>query len=587
MMESALGSSTGETRAAASSASAASGSLLAAHPVAAYVRGVMEGTIPAGRLIRLSVERQARDLQEGPGRGLRFDRQAAEHVLTFFNFLKHSKGEWAGQAFVLEGWQQFILWALFGWKRADGLRRFRAGYIEIPRKNGKSTLVAGVGLYMLTADGEPGAEVYSAATKRDQAKLCWEEAARMAQQAPSLRRMIRHWRASDTLTVEETGSRFMPLGADRDSAEGLNVHCGLIDELHAHRTPGMVEVLETATGARRQPLIVEITTAGYDRTSICWEHHEYSRQVLEGTVVDDTWFSFIAAAEEGEDWTDPLVWARANPNLGVSVKRDDLERKAIKAQHIPIQQNAFKRMHLDMWTQQSDRWIEMPLWDANARPEAVGLEDLAGEICYGGLDLSSVQDISAWVLVFPVEESDEEVDILARFWCPGARLTDDGNRYAAQYQAWARAGWLTATPGDAIDYQAIKRQVLEDAQRFRLVDLNVDRLFQGYQLSMELADEGIRVFGMGQGFLSMAVPMREFERRMLDRALHHGNNPVLRFMADSVVVAQDAAGNLKPDKANSQARIDGVVALVMALDRAMRREQPKRSVYEDRGIESA
>ncbi|MFH0902312.1 MAG: terminase TerL endonuclease subunit [Pseudomonadota bacterium] len=559
---------------------------MAKHPVVSYMHGVLDGSIPAGRLIHLAVERHMRDLEEGPKRGLHFDRQAAEHVLQFFSFLKHSKGEWAGKPFVLEPWQQFILWVLFGWKRADGLRRFRTAYIEVPRKNGKTTLVAGIGLYLMSADGEPGAEVYSAATKRDQAKLSWGEAVRMTKASSALRRMIKHWKASDTLAIEETASKFQPLGADDDTLDGLNVHGALVDEVHAHKTRGVVEVLETATGARRQPLQVEITTAGTDQTSICFEHHEYSRQILEGTIEADTWFAFIACLDEGDRWDDPAVWAKANPNYGVSVKPDDLARKAEKAKKLPAALNAFLRLHLDVWTQQVDRWISLELWDENAG-EVDDKEGLVGRRCFGGLDLSSVSDLTAWVMVFPHEDDPDAVDVLCRFWCPEARLTDRENRYADQYQAWERQGYLTATPGNAVDYQFIKAQVLADAQQFKLVDLNVDRLFQGYQVSMELADEGLEVLGMGQGFLSMAAPMKEFERRLLAKKLCHGGNPVLRWMAGNVAVRQDPAANLKVDKATSQGKVDGIVALVMALDRAMRHQPKKKSVYEERGLETA
>jgi phage terminase large subunit-like protein len=543
---------------------------VAKHPVAAYIHGVLDGSIPAGKLIRQAVERHQRDLEEGSARGLRFDRDAAEHAIRFFSFLKHSKGEWAGQPFTLEPWQQFIVWVTFGWKRADGLRRFRTIYIEVPRKNGKTTLVAGIGLYLMIADGEPGAEVYSAATKRDQAKLSWDEAARMVKASPSFQRMVKHWRASDTLTIEATASKFQPLGADADTMDGLNIHGAIIDELHAHKSRAVVDVMQTATGARRQPMQIEITTAGSDRESVCYEHHQYSEQVVSGAVQDDTWFAFVATLDEGDDWSDPGVWAKANPNFGVSVKADDLARKVEMAKRMPAAQNGFLRLHLDVWTQQTTRWIGLDLWDENAG--TVDLESVKGRRCHGGLDLSSVSDLTAWVLVFPHDEDRESVDVLARFWCPEARLTATDNRYAAQYQAWARDGWLETTPGDAIDYQHVKAAVLADAERFELVDLNVDRLFQGYQLSAELADEGLTVFGMGQGFIGMAAPMKEFERRLLSKKLHHGGNPVMRWMANNVAVKTDPAGNLKPDKAESQGKIDGIVALVMALDRAMRAE---------------
>lgn len=552
------------------------------HPVSEYMHGVLDGSIPAGELIQLAVKRHQGDLETGKERGLHFDRQAAQHVIDFFGFLKHSKGEWAGEPFVLEPWQQFLIWVIFGWKRADGLRRFRTAYIEVPRKNGKSTLAAGIALYLLVADGESGAEIYSAATKRDQAKITWSEAVRMVQKSPALSRMVRHWRSSDNLSVEATASKFQPLGADADNMDGLNVHGVIIDELHAHKNRQVVEVLETATAARRQPLVFEITTAGSDQASICFEHHQYTQQVLETTVEDDTWFAFIACLDKDDDWTDPLTWAKANPNLGVSVKPDDLERKVRRAARLPAQQNALRRLHFDEWTQQVDRWLDLSLWDENAG--VVEEDDLRGRACYGGLDLSSVSDVTAWVMAFPWPDGSEELDILARFWVPEAKLHDDANQYADQYRGWADQGFLQTTPGDAVDYAFIKKTILEDAEKFQVENLNVDRLFQGYQLSQELVDEGLTVIGMGQGFLSMAVPMRELERRLLGKKLHHGGQPMLRWMAGNVAVRQDPAGNFKPDKASTQGKIDGIVALVMALDRVIRHGETGRSVYEDRGV---
>jgi len=548
------------------------------------MQGVLDGTIVAGMLIRKAMERHLRDLEEGASRGLRFDRAAAEHAVRFFGFLKHSKGEWAGQPFILEPWQQFIIWNLFGWLRADGFRRYRRAYIEVARKNGKSTIAAGIGLYLLVADGEPGAEVYSAACKRDQARLTHSEATRMVKSSPELSRMVKVFK--DNLHIEATASKYEPLGADANTMDGLNVHGAIVDEIHAHRNRAVLDVLETATGARRQPLILEITTAGSDQASICFEHHEYSRRILEGTIEDDTWFGYIASIDEGDEWTDPAVWGKANPNLGVSVKLDDLQAKCDRAQQMPAAQNAFRRLHLDQWTQQVDRWIALELWDANAGdigPKELE-EILAGRECYGGLDLSSVSDLTAWVMVFPKIEDADEVDVLCRFWCPEAKLVDPGNRYADQYRAWAQEGYLRVTSGDAVDYGFVKRCILEDAKRYALRNLNVDRLFQGYQLSQELLDEGLDVFGMGQGFYGYAAPMREFERRVLAKKVHHGGHPVLRWMADNVAVRTDPAGNVKPDKASSQGKVDGVCALVMALDRAMRREPVKASIYEERGL---
>jgi phage terminase large subunit-like protein len=331
-------------------------------PVTSYARAVTEGQILTNRLVRLACERHLDDLGSAGTRGLRFEPQAARHAIEFFAFLRHSKGEWAGKTFELAPWQTFMVGCLFGWKRSDGLRRFRTAYCAVPRKNGKSTLSAGIGLYLLVADGEQGAEIYSAATSRDQARIVFEEAKRMVGSSPALKRRVGI--LINNLNVATSASRFMPLSSDASTRDGLNVHGAIIDELHAHRTRHVVDVLETATGARRQPLLFEITTAGYDRHSICYEHHEYAIKVLEGVLHDDSWFALIAAADEHDDWTDPEAWRKANPNFGLSVKEDDLARKAEKAIALPGAQNAFRRMHLNEWTEQAERWIDLPAWDA-------------------------------------------------------------------------------------------------------------------------------------------------------------------------------------------------------------------------------
>ena len=354
------------------------------------------------RLVRLACERHLEDLGSGASRGLRFDVQAAQHAIDFFGFLRHSKGEWAGQTFALAPWQAFVVGSLFGWQRADGLRRFRTAYCAVPRKNGKSTLSAGIALYLLVADGEQGAEIYSAATTRDQARIVFDEAKRMVGSSPALKRRVQV--LINNLNVEASASRFMPLSSDASSMDGLNVHGAIIDELHAHKTRHVVDVLETATGARRQPLLFEITTAGYDRHSICFEHHDYAIKLLEGVLQDDSWFAFIAAADENDDWTDPEVWRKANPSFGLSVKADDLARKAEKAIALPGAQNAFRRMHLNEWTEQAERWIDLAAWDACAGP--VDLEALRGRTCFGGLDLSTTTDVTALAWVFPPEGDD-------------------------------------------------------------------------------------------------------------------------------------------------------------------------------------
>ena len=558
------------------------------HAAEQYAHDVLNGKILSCKWLKLACKRYFDDLIEGPARGLRFDPEAAQHALNFFKFIRHSKGEWAGEPFILEPWEQFIVWNLFGWKNKSGYRRFRTAYLEIARKCGKTTLLAGIGLYLFVADNEPGAECYSAAVKRDQAIITHAEATRMVKRSPSLRKRIDIYK--NNLSIDSETCKFEPLGRDSDSCDGLNVHAALIDELHAHKTRDMWDVLETATGARRQPLQIAITTAGFDRQSICWEQHEYLEKILKGVVHNDTYFGLIYTIDEEDDWRNEKVWIKANPNLGISVKLDDLQCKAEKAKEMPAAQNNFLRKHLDVWVKQSSRWLDLTLWDRNFAYD-LNEKDLAGQVCFGGLDLSSVSDLTAWVMIFPDLADKERVDVLARFWCPEARLEDRENRYRHDYEAWHRDGWLEITPGDAIDYEMVKEQVLLDARIFNLDSMNVDRLFQGYQLSMQLAtelkrDNKERVGTIGMGFLSMAGPMLELEKRLLTGKINHGNNPVMRFMADNLAVSTDAAGNKKPDKANSQGKIDGIVALLMALDRCMRKMTSGTSKYESKGLAS-
>ena len=557
-----------------------------------YVKDVLGGKIPAGKLIKLACQRHLDDLINAEELGIYFDYKSVENVIEFFKrFLVHSKGEWAGNPFVLNAWQSFVIGSVFGWKRkSDDTRRFRIAYIEIPRKNGKSTLAAGVGIYLFVADNEPGAEVYNAATKRDQARITHGEATRMVKSSPHLKKMVAVFK--DNLNIEATASKYEPLGADADTMDGLNIHGVIIDELHAHKNRLMWDVLDTATGSRRQPLLFAITTAGTDRESVCWEQHTYAEKILNGTIKDETFFSFIAAMDLKEhetdvedDWTKEETWKKANPNYGLSVKADDLKRKMLKAKESPASLNAFLRLHLNKWTQQVDRWIDMHVWNENNTGE-ISESNLVGRRCYGGLDLSSVSDISAWVMAFPDDEDPDKIDVLARLWCPEDRLYDSANKYKEQYQMWHRQGFLEVTPGNCIDFAFVKAKILEDAQRYQLIDMNIDRLFQAHQLSMELIDEGIAVCGMGMGYLSFAAPMKDFERRLLARKINHGGHPVLRWMADNVAVSQDPAGNMKPNKAESQGKIDGLVALVMAIDRLSRNIAGGTSVYEERGLVS-
>jgi phage terminase large subunit-like protein len=359
--------------------------------------------------------------------------------------------------------------------------------------------------------------------------------------------------------------------------DGLNVHGAVIDELHAHKTRNVVDVLDTATGARRQPLLFEITTAGYDRHSICYEHHDYSIKVLEGTVPDDSWFAFIAAADEDDDWTDPEVWRKANPSFGLSVKEDDLARKAEKAIALPGAQNAFRRMHLNEWTEQAERWIDLAAWDACDSP--VDLEQLRGRTCFGGLDLSTTTDVSALAWVFPPENDDDLWRVLSRYFVPEENLRKRAERDRVPYDLWSRQGFIEPTPGNVVDYGAIEQRILADSALFQVREIAYDP-WNATHIALRLQDEGAAMVEFRQGFRSMAAPTRELEKLIVSRKLAHGGNPVTRWMAGNVAVAQDPAGNLKPAKDKSTERIDGIVAVIMAIGRALVAQEDQHVEYQ-------
>lgn len=535
-----------------------------------YISDVISGEILAGGLIRKACERHLRDLDTGQARGIRFCADTAQRAINFFGFLKHSQGEWAGTVFELQPWQEFIVGSIFGWLCVGSdYRRFGQAYVEVPRKNGKSTLAAGIALYLFCADGEPGAKIYSAATKREQAKIVFDEAVNMVEASPDLKSRIKIYK--NNMNIPATKSKFEPLSADAKKMDGLNVHGVIIDELHAHSTRDVFDIVDTATGSRRQALLFSITTAGTDRNSICFEQNEYGRKILDNIIQDDNVFTYIATLDEGDKWDDPAVWAKANPNFGISVKIPDMENKCRKAKEQPANQNSFLRLKLNRWTQQSTRWIDMELWDRQG--EMTPVEKLVGRTCYGGLDLATVSDFNALALLFPWDDDPKIIDILMFFWCPEGMLHNRKNRYRDQYQVWKKQGYLMTTPGDAIDYAFICKKTVELAKIYNLVALNIDAKFQGYDLAIKLAEElaGIsEVATMGQTYAKFAAPMLEFEARLLNEQLRHGGHPILRFCADNVSVIKNSDGNTRMDKSGSQGKIDGAVALVMGLDSAMR-----------------
>lgn len=549
-------------------------------PAKAYADAVISGEQVVCEWVRLAVERHLHDLEHGHERGIYFDEAAAWRIIIFCSVCKHYKGEFAGDVFEPEPWELFILSVLFGWMREDGTRRFRTFYLEIARKNGKTFLGAVIGIYLTYADGEAGAEVYSVATKRDQARLCHNDALQIIKNSPALKNVFTVLR--DNISIESTASKFEPLGRDSSSLDGLNVHGAIMDEVHAWKIRMLWDVIETATGARQQPLIVAITTAGFNRQTICWDLHVYLKKILSGLIVDDEFFGMIFTLDDEAELDDESAWIKANPNLGVSIKVDELRNKIKRAKETPSQLNAVLRLRLNMWTQAETRWMHPEKWAA-CKDGGVE-ENLVGRRCYGGLDLSSTTDISSLVLVFPPVEPDGFYDVLCRFWIPKDNMLERSRRDRVPYDAFVRDGFVTVTPGNVIDYAWIIDRITKDAELFDLQEIAFDR-WGATKIMQDIEEIGLPVVQFGQGFASMSPPMKELEKLIISKRLGHGGNPVLSWMADNVVSKEDPAGNIKPDKSKSIEKIDGIVALIMGLDRALHGDTPLRSsVYETRGL---
>ena len=538
-----------------------------------------------------------------------FDDAAADLAVEFFStVLRHSVGEWAGKRFVLEKWQRDeIVRPLFGWKRsADGTRRYRMLWLEVPRKNGKSTLVAGIGLFLLFFDGEPSAEIYSAAADVDQAAIIHASAKAMVLLSRQLTRRARVFR--DSIVVPATGSFYRVLSNVPGTKHGFNPHGVLFDEVHTQRNRALWDVLTSGSGARRQPLIVAATTAGVDRHSICWELHDHALKASQGIIEDPSLLSVIYAADaerERKDagyWKSEKTWRAANPNYGISVKPDYLRDQALKATANAAAENSFKRLYLNIWTEQVTRWLQMDRWDECADP--VPAEELAGRPCWAGLDLGSTSDLCALSLVFPppgvpaepvpgervVSEGDSAAaaparwDLLLRYWVPEATAAERERRDRVPYGGWIKQGLIEATPGDVTDYDFIRARICELAAQFDIRELGYDP-WNATQLATQLAEQdGITTVEVRQGARTLSEPAKFLAALVLTRALRHGGNAVLRWNAANVAIREDANGNIRPDKQASTERIDGIVATIIALSRATVSRGTVTSVYETKSL---
>lgn len=546
------------------------------YPAELYAEQVRSGEILVCEYVRLAVERYYADFDRALDRGQYFDKKAAMRAIRFIEKLKHTKGEWAGQRFRLEPWQQFVLWNIFGWKNADGTRRFRYAYIEIARKNGKTALSAGIGLYMLFADGESRPEVYSAATVKDQAKICFSDAVEIVK-ATDLKNYLTPYRNS--IVYELKGGTMKPLSSDYGTHDGLNPSCGIIDEFHAHKDSGMFDVIKSAFGARRQPLMFIITTAGFDKSGVCYAYRENVIKVLRGVNEDDSLFGIIYTLDDKSEWDDPKMWIKANPNLGVSLSADYLADQVKDAKNRPEAVRNVMTKNVDLWVDAERTWILDDVWQKCIGTTAPA--NLKGCACWGGLDLSNVSDITAYVLLF--HESDR-FQLLPHFWIPEEKMLEKIRKENINYDKWVAEGYVTVTPGNVIDYDFVKADILRIVADYDLRTSAYDR-WNSSQTIIDLQNEGMECNPFGQGYGSMSAPTKEFEKLVLTGKIEHFGNPVLRWMLASTLVKTDPAGNIKPDKEKSTQKIDGIVASIMALGEWMTAQADDESnPYENRGL---
>ena len=512
-----------------------------------------------------------------------YDKDAADYAVMFIESLCHTKGTWAGKPFELIDWQEQIIRDLFGVLKPNGYRQFNTAYIEIPKKQGKSELAAAVALLLLCGDGEERAEVYGCAADRNQAKIVFGVAVDMVRFCPALSKRVKILESQKKITYLPTNSSYQVLSADVANKHGFNTHGVIFDELHTQPNRKLFDVMLQGSGdARMQPLYFLITTAGNDTNSICYEVHQKAIDIAEGRKVDPTFYSVIYGADEDEDWTDPKVWKKANPSLGITVGIDKVKAACESAKQNPGEENAFRQLRLNQWVKQSVRWMPMDKWDACAFP--VSEDELEGRICYGGLDLSSTTDITAFVLVFPPLDEEDKYYILPYFWIPEETLDLRVRRDHVPYDLWERQGTLMTTEGNVVHYGYIEKFIEQLGERFNIREIAFDR-WGAVQMVQNLEGMGFTVVPFGQGFKDMSPPTKELMKLVLEEKIAHGGHPVLRWMMDNIFIRTDPAGNIKADKEKSTEKIDGAIATIMGLDRAIRcGNDTGASVYDSRGL---
>ncbi len=517
-------------------------------------------------------------------KGSHYDKDAADHAVCFIEkFCCHTKGRWDGKPFELIDWQEQIIRDIFGTIKENGYRQFNTAYVEIPKKQGKSELAAAVALYLLCADFEPGAEVYGCAADRNQAQIVFDVALQMVKRCPALEKKMSIRPSQKEMEYLPTGSKYKALSADVANKHGFNIHGVIFDELHTQPNRKLFDVMTKGSGdARMQPLYFLITTAGNDVNSICYEQHQKAKDILEGRKHDATFYPVIFGADDDEDWTDPKVWKKANPSLGITVEIDKVETACEQAKQNPAEENSFRQLRLNQWVKQSVRWMPMDKWDACAF--AANEDALEGRVCYGGLDLSSTTDITAFVLVFPPLDEEDKYTVLPYFWVPEDTLELRVKRDHVMYDLWEKQGFIQTTEGNVIHYGYIEKFIEELGNRFNIREIAFDR-WGAVQMVQNLEGMGFTVVPFGQGFKDMSPPTKELMKLTLEEKIAHGGHPVLRWMMDNIYVRTDPAGNIKADKEKSTEKIDGAIATIMALDRAIRcGNDTSASVYDSRGL---
>jgi phage terminase large subunit-like protein len=526
-----------------------------------YIQSITSNQIPSSKWTRLAVDRHLRDIETGKSRGIYFDEAAGMQGVNFFSLLKHYKGRFQGQPFHLLPWQSFFVYCLLGWKKSDGSRRFRYSYLKVSRKNGKTTLAAGLCLYALVADGENAAEVYTSATTRAQASICFDDTKEMVKADPNLKQFIEVW--TNALTVPSNASSMKAVSSEAGNLDGLNPHVALIDEYHAHKNDEVFNVMKSGMGSRTQPLHLTITTAGFNKTSPCFQYEKTCKEILQGIKEDDSQFALIYELDEEDDYLDEKVWIKANPSLGATPSVEFLRQEVIQAKNNPSQLVNLLTKNFNQWTDASSTWVEDSKWQECIIPDHIDMDYLSELKCVAALDLASTRDVTAFTKVW-IDERESRYYTKTRYFLPKDSMMSRVKKDGIRYDVWAEAGWIELTEGNVTDYRHIKQIIMDDYQAFQIEAVAFDR-WNSSQLVIELTEEGLTMEPYGQGFASMSTPSKEFETLIYKKELLHDDNPVTRWMLGNVELNRDPAGNIKPDKAKSAEKIDGIVSTIMAL----------------------